>query len=88
MSVLLFIYGSYNVTVSYRHSDVTVTRCLKVEIVGFRLQMPRKIIGVNNLDRDRDGVPDFADGFDCVNGGVSAAGKSAPFAELKLAVLR
>ena len=79
--------GSYNVTVSYRHSDVTVTRCLKVEIVGFRLQMPRKIIGVNNLDRDRDGVPDFADGFDCVNGGVSAAGKSAPFAELKLAVL-
>ena len=45
-----------------------------------------KIIGINNLDIDRNEIPNFADGFDCLNGGESATGKSAPFTELKLSV--
>ena len=50
------------------------------------LNNPGKIIGFNNLDTDADGIPDFADGFDCVNGGTSAAGKSASFTELKVII--
>jgi hypothetical protein len=38
---------------------------------------PGKALAINHLDRDKDGIPDFADGFDIEIGGVSQAGTNA-----------
>jgi hypothetical protein len=38
---------------------------------------PGKALAINHLDRDKDGIPDFADGFDIEFGGVSQAGTNA-----------
>ena len=49
---------------------------------------PGKIIGINNLDINADEIPDFADGFDCTNGGISGAGRSASFTKMELIIPR
>lgn len=38
---------------------------------------PGKALALNHLDRDKDGIPDFADGFDIEIGGVSQAAADA-----------
>ena len=47
---------------------------------------PGKIIGINNLDTNKNWIPDFADGFDCTDGGTTGTGKSASFTEMKLII--
>ncbi|MDD2479112.1 MAG: hypothetical protein PHS31_04400, partial [Victivallaceae bacterium] len=49
---------------------------------------PGKILALNNLDVDKDGIPDFADGYDISFGGTNQAGdnKSAVFIPLILEV--
>ena len=45
---------------------------------------PGKHVFINNLDKDKDGVPDFADGFNSSAGVNSGAGASPEFTPLKL----
>lgn len=45
-----------------------------------------KLIHTNNLDIDRDGIPDFADGFDCTNGGTTQNSASQNFTPLTVRI--
>lgn len=49
-----------------------------------KMTAPGKILEINHHDINKDGIPDYADGYDTECGGVSGANRSAQFAPLHI----